>query len=386
MKEQKEIIENVEAVETEDKKDEVIETDMAEGSKTEEKAEDTPVSEDVTVNDDDTTENNEEESTEESSETVAHAEVETQIENMNKNDAAKMMVRKAKIIVKESEDQLTECKLLLASDLEHFEEAKKELRENGMDAAEILLTQLGYEAEEKSELDEDIIVFEPKEEVAPIRISEISSGKFSSFIIALIFGFITFIGLVAFATKSVLGFTGFADSLDIKPISLFYSNLIGLGDNVMYGSIVMAAIVFLVMFIVYKIRVSIRASKNLAVASKQLASAEEYTQQKSTCKEQMDKVDAYIHDAIKTLKTFQVVLHEQEAKLERIYHIEHEKIESSDFHPKTNVEMKDTQELINVIKDFMSVPMSEEGKLSGKSSLFLHRAKAKVEKVLERHY
>jgi len=35
----------------------------------------------------------------------------------------------------------------------------------------------------------------------------------------------------------------------------------------------------------------------------------------------MDKVDAYIHDAIKTLKTYEVVLHEQKAKLERILHV-----------------------------------------------------------------
>ena len=108
---------------------------------------------------------------------------------MNKNDAAKMMVQKAKIIVKESEDQLAECKLLLASDLENFEEAKRELRENGMDSAEELLAQLGYESEDKSELNEDIIVFEPKEELEPVCIAEVSSGKFSSLIVALIFGF-----------------------------------------------------------------------------------------------------------------------------------------------------------------------------------------------------
>ena len=100
------------------------------------------------------------------------------------------------------------------------------------------------------------------------------------------------------------------------------------------GSIFIAAIVFLVVFIVYKIRVSIKAARNLSIATKQLEVAEEYTAQKgSSCKEEMDKVDAYIHDAIKTLKTFKVILHEQEAKLERIYHIEQDKIEDLDFSP-----------------------------------------------------
>jgi len=315
--------------------------------------------------------------------------IDPHIKNLKKNDAAKMLVNKAKIIVKESENQMDECKLLLASDLEHYEKAKQELKDKGMNAAEVLLTQLGYEAEESSELDEDIVVFEPKEELAPIQIKDVSSGTFTGSILALIAGFITLVGMVYVATEKLgitLDVSKVPTAESLSPVMKWYGSLVGMPKEPLIGGGIILATVLFVTWLVYKIRVSIKANRNLAMAKAQLEHAEAYSAQKGTCKDEMDKVDAYIHDAIKTLKTFQIILREQEAKLERIYHIEEDKIESSDFHHKSNQEMKDTQELINVIKDFMSVPMSEEGKLSGKSSLFLHRAKAKVQKVLDRLY
>ena len=371
MKEQNEIIEN--------EKQEVIETDTAEGSATVEKVEENM----------ETTEESTEDTVAASSETLDETEVETQIENMKKNDAAKMLVQKAKIIVKESEDQLDECKLLLESDLNNYQKAKQELKDNGMDECELLLRQLGYESEGNSDLKEDTVVFEPKAEVAPIRISDVSSGKFSSFLVALITAIVTLAGMAFFASEK-LGITvniaNLADPLERAPIAKFYGKLIGLPGDATIGSTFMVLVALLIMFIIYKIRVSRRANKNLRVATEQLAEAEEYTEQKSSCKDQMDKVDAYIHEAIETLKTYEVILNEQKGKLERILHIEHDKIETSDFHHKSNIEMKDTEELINGIKDFMSVPMSEEGKLSGKSSLYLHRAKSRIQKVLDRLY
>ena len=384
MKEQNENVDQSEIIEkSEEENQDVVETEMDAGADTVEKTEETSTTEEVT------TEEETEAVSEESDESAGVSDVDTQIENMKKNDAAKMMVNKAKIIVKESEDQMDECKLLLASDLEHYEAAKQDLKDKGMDASEALLSQLGYEAEENSELDEDIVVFEPKEEVKAIRIEDVSSGAFTGFIMALIAGAVTLIGMV-FLAMTKLNISWYVSTVFTKetltPVIEWYAALVNMAQQPMVGAALIGLTVLLVMWIVYKIRVSTRASRNLSMAKEQLETAETYSAQKGTCKDEMDKVDAYIHDAIKTLKTFQVVLHEQEAKLERIYHIEHDKIETSDFHHKSNAEMKDTQELINVIKEFMSLPMSEEGKLSGKSSLFLHRAKAKVQKVLDRLY
>jgi len=382
MKEQNEVVENLE-----EKNEEVLEEGVAQtGDAVEE------LKEDTTEEKENSGEEVVDEAEEEISEEIEAGEedIASAIKNMKKNDAAKLLVEKAKFIVKDAEDQLAECKLLLASDLKDYDKAVQELKANGMDASEALLSQLGYIAdEEESEEDkniEDVVVFEPKEEVAPLHIKDVSSGKFTGFIMALLGGVVTFAGM-AFVASEKLGITVDLSQLTtMEPVYSWYSRLIGLKGDVFYGRIFMILVALLIVWLIYKIRVSIKASANLNHSTEQLEAAEEYTVHKSSCKDEMDRVDAYIHDAIKTLKTYQVIFNEQKGKLERILHIEEDQIETASYHHKSLIEMKDTHELIVDIKDFMSVPMSEEGKLSGKSSLFLHRAKSRIQKVLDRLY
>ena len=381
MKEQNEVIENLE-----EKTEEVVEDVTTEVEDTIEdlKEEVTEIEENI--------EEKVAEAEEEISEEVeeVEADLDSQIKHMKKNDASKLLVKKAKIIVKDAEHQLEECKLLLASDLKDYDKAVQELKANGMDASEELLTQFGYvsdeeEAEEDKNI-EDVAVFEPKEDVAPINIKDVSSGKFTGFIMGLLGGVATFAGM-AFVASEKLGITiDLSQLTTMEPVYSWYSRLIGLKGDMFYGRIFMILVALLVVWLIYKIRVSMKASANLNHATKQLADAEEYTAHKSSCKDEMDKVDAYIHDSIKTLKTYQVIFNEQKGKLERILYIEEDQIETGSYHHKSLIEMKDTHELIVDIKDFMSVPMSEEGKLSGKSSLFLHRAKSRIQKVLDRLY
>jgi len=308
---------------------------------------------------------------------------------LGKHEEAEHLVEKAKGIVAEAENQLDKCKLLLATDLEAYEEAKKSLNQNGLEASEALLAKLGYQSEEETVVDADMVVFEPKEALEPIVIKEVSGGGFSSFILAFIVGLATLSGLVFLAMQK-LNTSWYVSTLlteeTLKPVAQWYAALVGMADKPPVGAALVAVVVLLLMWIVYKVRVSLRASRNLSMAKEQLEAAEAYSVQKGTCKEEMDKVDAYINESIETLNLYQVILNEQQAKLKRIAHIENDKIDASDFHPKSSIEMQDTQDLISFINDFISVPMSEEGKLSGKSSLFLNRAKSKVEKVIDRLY
>jgi hypothetical protein len=157
-------------------------------------------------------------------------------------------------------------------------------------------------------------------------------------------------------------------------------------NDPMVGGAMLDVVVLLVMWIVYAIRVSVRASSNLEFAKEQLKQAEEYASLKGTCKDEMDKVDAHIKDAIEVMKTYEVIFNEQKGKLRRIQHIEQSGQESPEYHEKSLKEMEDTYDLIKAIKDFLNMPMSEEGKLSGKSTLFLYRAKNRLEKMIEKLY
>ncbi len=316
-------------------------------------------------------------------------EVISEVQNMKKNDQAVVLVGKAKNIVKESEKQLEACKLLLSDDLKEYEEAKKALNEGGLNTCEALLSESGYIDESDETIEEDAVVFEPKEDLEPIRLQDVSSGKFTGFIMALIGGAATLGGMVYVATEKLgvtLDLSKVPTPETTKPVFAYYGTLVGMNENVNIGMALVAVVTLLVMWIIYAIRVSTKGSKNLNFATQQLEEAEAYTVHKGSCKEEMDKVDVHIHDAITTLKTYQVLFNEQKGKLQRILHIEGEKEALSEYHEKSVSEMRETQGLVNSIRSFMATPMSEEGKLSGKSTLFLHSTKSKMQKMIEGLY
>jgi hypothetical protein len=220
------------------------------------------------------------------------------------------------------------------------------------------------------------VVFEVKEEVKPL-------------VYALIVGFFTAVGLVYLATEKLemtLNVTKVPSEDIVQSILAWFSTTIGIQEDVYIGAGVFGLAVLLVMIFIYIVRVSLKANSNLHFAVKQFVEAELYTEKKANCKVEMDKVDAHIKDTIDTLKTYEVVFNEQKGKLQRIHYIEGEKEKSTEYHDKSYLEIRETKELISTIRDFMNISMSEEGKLSSKSVLFLQSAKYKMDKMLERYY
>ena len=309
--------------------------------------------------------------------------------NAKKNTKAKLLVEKAKKIVQEANKRTAACKLLLETDLKKYEDAKSELREGGFDACVSLVKKLGYQRKDDETSEETSVVFETKEEVKPLVIKDVSSGKFTGLIYALIVGFIAAVGLVYLATEKLemtLNVTKVPSEDVMQSILAWFSTIIGMQENVAIGASVLGFIVLMVMILIYVVRVRMKARSNLHFAVKQFVEAELYTEQKANCKQEMDKVDAHIKDTIDTLKTYEVLFNEQKGKLQRILYIEGEKEKSTEYHDKSYLEIRETNELINMIRDFMNIPMSEEGKLSSRSVLFLQSAKDKIDKMLERYY
>jgi hypothetical protein len=307
----------------------------------------------------------------------------------NKHEKALRLVEKAKKIVQEANDQANECRLLLESDLKEYNDAKERLNAGGLDECISLVSELGDQSQDYLEEEENIVVFEVKEQVKPIVLKEVSSGKFTGFLLSLFAGAATAIGLVYLATEKLnmtLNVTRVPSEDIVQSLLAWFSTIIGVHENVTIGAAVFGTSVFLVMILIYWLRVSLRTNSNLHFAAKQFVEAQLYTEQKANCKEEMDKVDAHIKDTIKTLETYEIILNEQRGKLRRILHIEGKKDKSTDYHDKSYIEIRDTKELIHTIKDFINTPMSYEGKLSSKSILLLQNTKDQIDKVLKRFY
>jgi hypothetical protein len=312
-----------------------------------------------------------------------------EIENMKRHDAAVMLVTKTRHIVNDAEKQMDACRMLLSDDLKAYEDAKASLKKAALNESESLLEELGYENEQSETVEEEGVVFEAKEERPSFYVQDISSGKFSNFLLSLIVGAGTLAGFGYFAAQKLgvkIDPSKIPSSDTVKELASWYGTLVGGKEDLFIGSGIVAGVTLLIMWIVYGVRVSGKSKKNLTFAKQQLEEAQEYATYKSDCKAEMDKVDAHMNDAIETLKTYEIILEEQNATLKRILHIEGVKEIPSDYHAKSLKEMEDTQKLIDTVKKFMATPMSEEGKLSGKSTMFLHSAKSKLQKVIDKHY
>jgi len=324
------------------------------------------------------------ESVEERSQEVGSLE---EIEKLKKHDAAVLLVTKTKQIVEETEKQLDACKLLLEDDLNSYKEAKASLKANALDESQSLLKELAYTLDEE-EIGEDDVLFETEDNIVPFQLKEVKSGKFSATFLSLVTGGITLAGLLFYA-KEKSGITVSLNDLPspekLQEVMAWYGSVVGDAPDVVTGGAVVVGSVLAVMGLTYLIKVSTRATKNLHFAKAQLEEAEAYAKRKGNCKTEMEKVDAHITDAIDTIKRYEVILSEQNGKLRRIKFIEGVQ-EDEKYHTNSLQELHDTAMLHKAITQFMSVPMSEAGKLSGKSSLFLHSAKSKLQKVLDRLY
>ena len=309
---------------------------------------------------------------------------------IKKHVEALRLVEEAKQIVKAADEQTEACKLLLVSDLKEYEDAKSSLRVGGLNACTSLLNQLGYKNNNTEQhTDENVVVFEPKEELEPLALKNVSSGQFTGLVYALIGGTVTTVGLIYLATEKLgmtLDITEVPTVETMQKVTSWFSSAVGLEANVYVGTGILALASLSVMAIIYGIRVNMKGNNNLHFAVKQLAEAELYTEAKGHCKDEMDKVDAHMKETVTLLKMYEVLFNEQKGKLERILHIEGSKEKSTDYHEKSFLEIRETKELIRTIKDFTSTPMSEEGKLSEKSINYLKRAKTQMDKMLERLY
>ncbi len=309
--------------------------------------------------------------------------------NETKNAKALRLVEQARSVVQEADVQTEECKLLLMDDLKEYEEAKSKLKESGFDDCESLLEKLGYQTTSEEQEEEESVVFETKEEMAPMDIKGVSGGKFSGFVLALLGGAATAVGLVYLATEKLgmtLNVSKLPSSEETQNILSSFPTMVGLQPDATIGAGLLGVSVLLVMFLIYKIRVGLKANRNLHFAVKQFVEAELYTEQKSNCKVEMEKVDVHMKETVETMNVYEILLHEQEGKLQRILYFEGEKGKSTEYHEKSYAEIRETKELMRTIKGFMAIPMSEDGKLSENSVERLLKAKSQMDKMIDRLY
>lgn len=299
------------------------------------------------------------------------------------------LVKKTKKMLREVNDQVEACKRLIEKGIKEYEDAKLQLKANGLDACAALVKKLGYETKNDILEEEKTVLPTPHKELNPLVLKNISSGRFTGLVYALLGGVATAIGLVYLATEKLnmtVNVTKVPSEDEIQSIMAWFSTLLGLHEDVTIGASVLGSFVILVMIIIYVVSVRLKRRSSLHLAVKQFIEAELYIEKKANCKDEADKIVMHIKDTIGMMRTYEVLLNEQKGKLERIHYVEGEREKSIDYHHKSHTEIEETKELIRVIREYMNAPIVDEGKLSEKSVLLLQHAKDHADKIFKQLY
>ena len=312
------------------------------------------------------------------------------IENQNTPKSSDELIDEARALVEASDIDVRDCMQILDEDIASFEQRKSQLLSGSAEKIEELLEEVGFEPEEIEDIGKEGVSFNSEEKIKPMRVKSLSSGKFSSFILSLIVAFASVAGWIYVATQK-LGITPDISKLPSqemqnKVLSWIGGGMTGGDGNPLYGMIVLGVTAILTMWIVYAIRVQLRASSNQKIAEKVSEDAKFYCTQKEECKKEMESVSEHIHKVIKTLDTFDVLFEEQNAKIRRIIYLEG-KLPFHEYHQKSKDEMNQSGIIIDGLNQLISTAMADEnGSLSSEAKESLEEVISIQDRYIKRFY
>jgi len=303
---------------------------------------------------------------------------------------AGQLINEARDMVNQSDSKVKDCMEILDEDIDAFEEAKSALIKGSLHKNEALLAEVGFEPEEANDAGEEGMKFGSEEPIKPMQVKNLSSGKFSAFILALVAGLVVIAGWIFFAAKN-LGITPYLDRMPSQEVQNKLLAWIGGGitggeGNPMVGMVILGLTALIAMWAVYALLVYLREAHNKKLAQQVNEEAKFYCTQKEECKKEMEKVSEHIHKVIGSLHTYDVFFDELNAKMRRILYLEG-KLPFNEYHQKSKEEMKGASILINSLNELISTPMAtENGSLSEESKEALDRTNRSLNFYRERLY
>lgn len=300
------------------------------------------------------------------------------------------LIDEARNMVNQSDSTVEDCMSILDDDIAAYDQKKAKLLQGSVQRIESLLDQVGYEPETIENMSEDIDNFGGENAVKPMYVKSLSSGKFSSFLLAIIFAIASIAGWIYFATEK-LGLTLDLNQLPTPEVESQILTWIGGGitggqGNPLVGMAILGLTALVVMWIVYGLRVSMRANKNQKIAEQVHEEAEFYCTKKEECKKEMEKVSEHIRKVVTLLDTYDILLEEQTAKIRRIIHIEG-LLPFHEYHQNSKDEMNYAGRLTNALSNLVSTPMANEtGALSMDAKDMLEESNKTVTTYIERFY
>ena len=230
------------------------------------------------------------------------------------------------------------------------------------------------------------IELENQEEL--LKIQEPPSGKFKGFMLGLFVALITITALFAYGAylaKLPLKPPTLLQKSNLDLISQKFVELTHLQIPSWGGYVLVALIALIVWFLVYKLIVLLTGLKNQKYISKKEQESQEYKLNLQRKKQNLIDLIEHIDKVMSVNKKYDIILQEQNAKLNRIIFIEEPK-ELNDLHPKSKSEVDKTILLIDELVKLMDTPVSINDKLNPHSVDALKSANVIINEVIKGLY
>ncbi|MBD3793354.1 MAG: hypothetical protein IE889_04240 [Campylobacterales bacterium] len=300
---------------------------------------------------------------------------------LSRNEEAKELIKSAEALVNQADKEVNNVKEVVSKNVYKFEEAKANILNTTMVHNMILLERANFE-HHKEVMGEP---FEISLESMPdhFSLAKITSGRFSGFLLAILGIIVTVVAWILAASSQ----TGVAVSPEKVPDDASLNTLMtwigggmtgGVG-NPELGMITLITTALLVGWAIYKFRVAMRETRNFRVAHEAFEKSHSYVDNQKEVKSEMERMNEHLKAAVTIINDYKILLDEQNAKLQRILHIEGQLDEFDAYHYTSQAVMQDSEKLMNRMENLLSTPVTKEGRLNEASEYALIEAKALYE-------
>jgi hypothetical protein len=303
----------------------------------------------------------------------------------NKNRVAQNKIEELKSSVQELEKEVEEAVESVKAKIAEFEDYEASVLNRVIAEAKNRLKDVGFQ----EPVDEVVLAkAEIKKEDRPISINDVSSGVGGALITGLLGGVATLAGWCIYVAKEQ-GVPFPPQTLPtletLQEKATVLATSLGIGDTPEIGAGVAVGSALVVTGIIYKMMVSMRASKNLEIAKKLENDAKEYSQKRLAFKEMVLKIGEHVDELRDTTQNFEVLLDEKSSSLKRVKHFEN----PSDFDELEDVSKEtaqDTHFLVAELERLLASPMAKDGVLNEESIEALNNARELIDKQVDKIY
>ena len=315
---------------------------------------------------------------------------------LTKTEQARAVMKQADALIKAADSEVEEVHSVVAQHVSDFETKKATLANSVLAGLAEKLERVNYTRTTDEVADSfELSLGTNKEKLAA---KNITTGRFTALIMSVVGIVGTAAAWVYFAsqkTSTVLD----KSMLDIEVLKSIPTNekfqpmfewigggMTGGSGNALFGMVTLGVTSLFVGFFLYKLRVAMKENKNVKVANKTLDSTENYIENQKESKSEIERVDAHIESITPLLVNYQFILNEQNAKLDRVIHIEGELDDTFDYHANSQQVMNESAKLMQSVERLISTPVTTSGVLNEDSISALAGAKASYEEFVAKIY